>query len=168
MADVQAETSDLLEGIADPVRRIRIVAQMSADLCDPEDAEKRRLFFEVVQQTVLENGAFFERKYMVKEMSAGRRQMVVETLLEGVSQGVFRPEIARDVEKIAANLMAYLDGLVWHSMISDNTTAYKHEIDFYLDSLFRSIDSEAGQSGNQNPSISTADGDAGHLVFDDP
>ena len=168
MVDVQARTTTLLEGVADPVQRIHIVAQMSADLCDPEDAEKRRLFFEVVQQTVQENGAFFKRKYMVKEMSAGRCQMVVDMLLEGVSQGLFRPEIARDVDKIATNLMAYLDGLVWHSMISSNVTNFKHQIDFYLDSLIRSIRSEAGRSRQPDPSTGSAAANTGHPVSETP
>ena len=40
-------------------------------------------------------------------------------LLEGVSAGCFRPEIARDAEKIAIDLLAYLDGIFLHAMLSD-------------------------------------------------
>ena len=63
----------------------------------------------------------------------------MDILLDGISRGLFRPEIARDAEKIAVNLLAYFDGISLHSIMSENYFDIKKQIDFYLNGLIRSI-----------------------------
>lgn len=128
-----------LAAIADPVQRLRALAAITADIFDPHIPTAARLFFEVMQQTVLQDGAFFERRHMIAEMSAGRRQRVVAILLEGVAQGMFRPEIARDVDKIATNLMAFLDGIGWNAMISNDAVDLRSQVSHFLDIFLGAI-----------------------------
>ncbi|MBW1820843.1 MAG: TetR family transcriptional regulator C-terminal domain-containing protein, partial [Deltaproteobacteria bacterium] len=67
------------------------------------------------------------------------RKIVVDTLLDGVSKGIFRPEIARDAEKIAINLLAYIDGISLHSILSKNYFDLKEQIDLYMQNLIHEI-----------------------------
>jgi hypothetical protein len=65
----------------------------------------------------------------------GMRRVVQGTLLEGVSKGVFRPEIARDAEKIAINLLAYIDGIYLHAMVSDKYFDLGRQIGHHMEML---------------------------------
>jgi hypothetical protein len=87
----------------------------------------------------LEGGAFYKRRHIMKEMHIGMRRMVVDILLDGVSRGIFRPEIAKHAEKFAVNLLAYLDGLVFHGIFSKNYFDVTQQVDFYLENLIRAI-----------------------------
>jgi hypothetical protein len=80
---------------------------------------------------------------MVKEIHAGLRHMVVDILLDGISRGIFRSDIARDAEKIANNLLAYLDGICLHSMASDQFFNLNVQIDYYIKNLIVAIQSES-------------------------
>ena len=128
-----------LTGIEDPIERLHAVAHMNVELCDPDDPDTARLFFEVIQQSFLEGGAFYKRRYIMKELHIGMRRMVVDILLDGVSRGIFRPEIARHAEKFAVNLLAYLDGLVFHGIFSKNYFDVTQQVDFYLENMNRAI-----------------------------
>ncbi len=128
-----------LRGISDPIRRLYAVAHMNIELCDPDDPDTARLFFEIIQQSFLEGGAFYKRRYIMKEMHIGMRRMVVDILLDGVSQGIFRPKIAKNAEKYAINLLAYLDGLVFHGIFSKGYFDINEQVDFYLNNLIRAI-----------------------------
>ncbi|UCF90693.1 MAG: TetR/AcrR family transcriptional regulator, partial [Desulfobacterales bacterium] len=90
-----------LEGIEDPIRRLRAIAEIHLELYDQIDPATMRLFLQILQQSLMEGGVIFKRRYLVKEMAAGMRRAVMDVLLDGISQGVFRPEIARDAEKLA-------------------------------------------------------------------
>lgn len=95
-----------------------------------------------MMQLLSTNKALIELN-VIEAMSRGFREMVVQILLDGVSRGDFRKEIARDAEKIAINLFAYLDGLGLHFMMSahgDHPYFHVHEqIELYLDQLLSSI-----------------------------
>ena len=60
-------------------------------------------------------------------------------LLEGVAQGAFKPEIARDVEKLVINLFAYLDGIAVHYVVNRNDFDLVEQVNFYLDRLLNDI-----------------------------
>ena len=127
------------EGIEDPVRQFYVVAETMAEICDPEDLETMRLIYEVMQQTLVKNGVLFNKRHLVKEMLVESRQMVVDILLDGISKGLFRPEIAKDAEKIAVNFLAFLDGVGLHSLVSENYLNLKEQMDFYLHHLLRMV-----------------------------
>jgi hypothetical protein len=89
----------------------------------------------------------------MKEVHTGMRRIVVAILLEGISRGVFRPEIARDAEKMAINLLGYLDGISLHSLISEGDFNLKEQIEFSLDNILRLIisDQAAHRISNKEP-----------------
>jgi AcrR family transcriptional regulator len=128
-----------LSGIQDPVRRLTVFADLSADLVDPIDPATARLSIEILQHTMLQDGLLFGRRHLMKDMHNGMRRIVVNILLDGISKGVFRPEIARDAEKIAINFLGYLDGISLHSIMSDNDFDIKEQIEFSLESIVRLI-----------------------------
>jgi AcrR family transcriptional regulator len=137
MTQFEMRLASCLVGIEDPVRRLQAIAQASKELCDPIDPTTARLFLEILQQSLTEGGVIFKRRYLMKELTAGMRRIVVDILLDGISKGVFRPDIARDAEKIAINFLAYLDGIGLHSMLSKNYFDLQVQIDFYLKNLLR-------------------------------
>jgi hypothetical protein len=67
------------------------------------------------------------------------RKMLADMLLEGVAQGAFKPEIARDVEKITINLFAYLDGIAVHYFVNKTDFDLLEQVNFYLDRLLSDI-----------------------------
>ncbi|MAF32760.1 MAG: TetR/AcrR family transcriptional regulator [Desulfobacterales bacterium] len=127
------------EGIEDPVRQFYAVAETMAEICDPDDLKSMRLIYEVMQQTMVKNGVLFKKRHLVKKILVESRQMVVDILLDGISKGLFRPEIAKDAEKIAVNFLAFLDGVGLHSLVSENYLNLKEQMDYYLCHLLRMV-----------------------------
>ncbi|MBW1641588.1 MAG: TetR family transcriptional regulator C-terminal domain-containing protein, partial [Deltaproteobacteria bacterium] len=116
------------------------------DSADPTDL---RLSLEFLQHSMLEDGVLYKHRYLVKNMHAGIRKIVVDTLLDGIAKGVFRPEIASDAEKIAINLLAYIDGICLHSILSKNYFDLKEQINFYMQNLIREIQADSSKAGEQ-------------------
>jgi len=132
----------LSEGIAkikDPATRLRALAESNMEIVDPADPTDLKLLLEFLHHSMLEGGALYRHRYLVKDMHAGIRKIVVDTLLDGISKGVFRPEIARNAEKIAINLLAYLDGISLHSILSENYFDLKQQVDLYMKNLINEI-----------------------------
>lgn len=142
MAEFEIQISESLKGIKGPIRRLHAVAEMNMELINSADPITLGMSLEFLQQSLLENGVIFKRRYLMKEMHAGIRKIVVDILLDGISKGVFRPEIAKDAEKIAINLLAYLDGVCWHSILSENYFNLKEQINFYMQNLIHEISAE--------------------------
>jgi hypothetical protein len=69
-------------------------------------------------------------------MFRSMRKTIADILLEGVSRASFHPSIAKDVEVISVNLMAYLDGIGMHYLLSRDYFDLMEQIEYYLDRLF--------------------------------
>lgn len=128
-----------LDGLEDPIERLKAVAQMHMDLYGEIDRSTMHLFLQILQQSMMDNGIIAQRRHLVREMAATATRTMAGVLLDGVAKGVFRPEIAASVEKIAVNLHAYLDGIGLHSIVSGKYFDLKQQIDYYMDHLIRSI-----------------------------
>lgn len=109
-----------MEPVDDPFHRLVEFIGFSIEACSMENRSSVRLLFDILQQSILENGVFFHRKYLVREMMQGSRKMLTDILLEGVSKGIFQIQIARDAEKLAADIIAFLDGASLHRLITEN------------------------------------------------
>jgi len=133
------QLSESMEGIKDPAARLYAVAEINMELVDPADPTDLKLSLEFLRHSMLEDGVLYKHRYLVKDMHAGIRKIVVDTLLDGISKGIFRPEIARDAEKIAINLLAYIDGISLHSILSKNYFDLKEQIDLYMQNLIHEI-----------------------------
>lgn len=128
-----------LEGLEDPIERLKAVAQMHVDLYGSIDSNTMHLFLQILQQSMLTNGIIAKRRHIVHELAATATRTMTTVLLDGVAKGVFRPEIATSAEKIAVNLHAFLDGIGLHSIVSGKYFDLEQQIDFYMDHLIRSI-----------------------------
>lgn len=63
------------------------------------------------------------------------RKDLVGIVLEGISQGEFRVELAKDAEKLVINLLAYLDGIGMHYMLYGEGFDLLGQVNFYMDNL---------------------------------
>ena len=142
MAFFEVQLSERIKEIKDPAARLHALAETNMELIDPADPTDLRLSLEFLQHSMLEDGVLYKHRYLVKDMHTGMRKIVVDTLLDGISKGVFLPEIARDAEKIAINLLAYIDGISLHSILSKNYFNLKEQINFYMKNLIHEISAE--------------------------
>lgn len=121
----------------DPETRFRQLCRASIDAF-LSDNKMIALFFGFVQLYLSEPEAF-DRHNVMREISAPMRRAIVEILLDGVSQRRFRPEIARDADRIAINLFAYLDGIGMHFIINPRYFDLRAQVDFHVENLLRSL-----------------------------
>ncbi len=130
------EMTDALSNIKDPEERIRslIRAILEPFMTDDRVVKIMLLMF----QAMLKDDTLLEHPLTLQVLT-GMRKMLSDILLEGVAQGNFKPEIARDVETIAINLFAYLDGITVHYVINKNDFDLMPQVDFYLDRLLNGI-----------------------------
>jgi AcrR family transcriptional regulator len=118
--------------ISDPLRRFESFFKMMREIFNFKDPGTVKLFVEINQQTFTETGAFKKHRHIIKDMRSRFCRMIEDILLDGVSKKVVRPEVARDAHKIAVNLMAYLDGIGIHYLISENYPEFEEQVDFYI------------------------------------
>jgi len=130
------ELEELLLSIEDPEERLHKLVQgmMEAFISDERVVKITLLMFQMMlkDESLLQNGQFYR-------IFRGIRKILTDILLEGIAQGKFRPEIARDAEKITINLFAYLDGIAFHYFLNKNEIDLMEQVDFYLDRLFEYI-----------------------------
>jgi hypothetical protein len=81
-----------------------------------------------------------DKTNLLRGMFQRARQTIAAIITEGVSKGIFRPEARQEAETIAINMIAYLDGIWLHSLISAGGIDLYAQVDYYLDNLFRSIE----------------------------
>ena len=124
-----------LEHIDDPIRRLKTFVEVSTALVDPIDPLTARFSIEILQHTLLEDGALYDRRHVMKEVHTGMRKILEGILLDGISKGVFRPEWARDAEKFAINLLGYIDGISLHYLMSRNYFKIREQVEFTLQNV---------------------------------
>ncbi|MBT3312346.1 MAG: TetR/AcrR family transcriptional regulator [Desulfobacterales bacterium] len=131
----------------DPVIKLFTFIEGSMELHQNEDSSKIRLFIEFIKHAVMEDGIIYKKRNLIKEMKNRWVMMVVDILLHGVSKGVFKPEIARDAEKIAVNLLAYLDGISIRGLITEDAMENVPHTEYYIEGFFKSILAEPDKFG---------------------
>ncbi len=139
IALIDSELLSVLDDIENPVDQLRTFFKIGIEFFDRKNPDTTRLFIEILQQTTMEEGIFFSKRYLIKEIIDGSRQIVINILLDGVSKGIFRPEIARDVEKIAINLLAYFDGINLHKMVIGNFIDIDGQVNRYVEDIVNQI-----------------------------
>jgi len=125
----------LADRIFDPLERLKAFVRTTTEVFNIEDPDTVKLFIEINQQTFVQGGVFSKRRHLMKKLRTGVCRLLVEILLDGVSKRVFRPEIASDADKIAVNLLAFMDGIWMHYLITENFDDYQVYVDFYLKEL---------------------------------
>lgn len=120
----------------DAVEQLRLVAEMYyMDDQRPEYSQDSKIFIDILFQTLVQDGAFFQLKHLIENIYQRVIRVVVGFLLTGVSRGRLKPDIAGDAEDIAINYMAFLDGIKLHAMIAGSYIDMRRQINLYLENL---------------------------------
>ena len=131
----EIQISAIMEGIDDPVVRLHSFVRRNMKLFNPGNSNNlhaNRFYIELLQQTFMEGGAFYNKHDLLKEFRSKIRIILVDILLDGISKGIFKPEIARDAEKHAINLMAYLNGIGQYALTTKESLEYKTLVEFHM------------------------------------
>ena len=125
--------------IENPVDRLNAFIGIIKDVLKVQEPDPKKLFADIDQQTFMPGGAFYKRRHIIKDMRASFCDLVADILLDGVSKKVFKAEIARDVSKIAVNLLAYVDGIGMHYLIMEEYQEFEEQVDFYIKGFVEAI-----------------------------
>ena len=128
MVFVENFESNLIERMApieDPFLRLVEFIGFSIETCSMENESSVQILFDILQQSILENGVFFEKKYLVREMMQGSRKMLTDILLEGVSKGIFKVKLGHSIHQMGIGLMTENGIKFSTSLILDNPRASK-------------------------------------------
>jgi AcrR family transcriptional regulator len=116
---------------SDPAQRLALIAELYLESCQ-EDQRGTRMFLEVITQTCLQGGIFYDRPYLIRELHQRIVRVMVGYLLDGISHGQLKPGIARNAEKICINFMAFLDGILMHGLIEEGYINAREQIALFL------------------------------------
>jgi len=148
MAGAEEWIADLLEigrKTQDPVQRLNGIADLYLKSCEDENQPGTRMFLEVITQTCLQGGIFHERPHLIRELHQRIVRIMEDYLLEGVSRGQLRPDIARNAKKICINFMAFLDGILMHGLIDEDYINVREQISLFLKQMIPLV-----QNGSSN------------------
>jgi AcrR family transcriptional regulator len=135
------EAEEGIVNVEEPVDRLKAFVR---SITDNFVSDERTIKLVIAMfQSLLVSGKELLHHDLIREAFGDFRKVIIDTLLDGVSKGVFRPEIARDAEKIAINLAAYLDGIALHHFISRDFFDLEEQVDSYLEELIDSLRTEA-------------------------
>ena len=129
------DVDEICRQTQDPIERLEGIAANFMECPDYPPKAFHRFYFDILMQTVMEGGVFYTRKHFIREMHQKMIRKVVDILLTGVSTGTLRPEIAKDAQKITITYMAFLDGMVLNSLMTENYIEVNDQIAFFLNSL---------------------------------
>ncbi|MBT8340640.1 MAG: helix-turn-helix transcriptional regulator [Desulfatitalea sp.] len=131
LSDLKAITSST----DDPLERMKRITEMYLASDRSECSGLSKLFVEVLSQTQLQGGVFFNQRHMIQKVYQRMIRTVLDLLLEGVSMRKLRPDIARHAEMITINFFAFLDGLTMQSMIAGDHIDMREQAGLYLEQL---------------------------------
>ncbi len=134
MAGFNQLVFDKLEGLKDPIEKLYAIVEIKAEFMNPDNMATARMIIEILKHTLMKGGVIHERRDIMKEYYVRMQKAVVNILLEGISNGLFKPELAKDLGKISNNFLAFADAIGWHCNFIDEVNL-KEQIDFYMKSM---------------------------------
>lgn len=120
-----------------PPERLRALLHTMVEVFVPD--EKSIKIAAAMFQLFVTNRRLFTERGLSPEMFSAARRAIADVLLDGVSQGIFRPEIARDAGRIAINTLGYLDGIALHYYMSKDYFDLADQLDLYVDTLMSTL-----------------------------
>jgi AcrR family transcriptional regulator len=129
------EVDQIKKQSPDPIERLKNVALSFVECDKDEPGESKRFHFEILMQTVMEGGVFYSRKHYIQGIHQKTIRMITDILLDGVSNGSLKPQIARDARKIAITYFSFLHGLTLGSLVSESTIDVREQISFFIQKL---------------------------------
>lgn len=142
-----SQTSGTISPNLRPAERLRALVHAMVELFISDQRSVR--IAAAVFQVYLCNPRLLSERNVTGQLFQGARDAVTQVLLDGVSQRAFHPDIARNAEKIAINLLAYLDGIGLHHYMSRDYFDLVEQVDFYLDSLIEHLRSPCAKRGDE-------------------
>jgi len=142
-----SQTGDLVSRDLEPAERLRELVHAMMEVFIPDQRSVR--IAAAIFQIYLSNPQLLSERNVTRQLFQGARKVVVDVLLDGVSRRFFRPEIARDAEKIAINLLAYLDGIALHHYMSRDYFDLVDQVDCYLDVLVEHLRTPCAKRGEE-------------------
>lgn len=134
------QTYKVLQEIIDPIQRLNVFIEKTITLYNPRDPEVSGIFSAIQQQTISEAGVFFHDRQILSRLCRKSISIVTDILLDGIAKGVFRADIARDVETLARNMLSYLDGISrWSALLPEDEFNYPEHIDYFLKTFLSTI-----------------------------
>lgn len=133
----EAELSDLSTDKNDPEGRLLNLVHSSVELF-LNDSRTTKITASIFHM-ILTGSRLLKKHDLIRDAFSGFRRMFVNIFLQGVSKGVFRPEVAKDAEKLAINLLAYLDGIALHYLLSENFINIREQVDLYMQDLLKNL-----------------------------
>ena len=137
---LEAEAEKQIEGIDEPVERLRKYVQSSM-AAFASDKRVMRLMIAMIQ-IMLDDEELRSQQDLIREAMQGICKAITDILLDGAAQGVFRPEVSANAGKIAINLLAYLDGIGMYYYMLENYINLEEQVSFYLDDLLKGLRAE--------------------------
>lgn len=132
--------NEILKKIRNPEEKLKAIINWNIDWLNSLESDISKIFLEVINQTITEGGVFFENREIMDDMCSGIRGKIRDTILEGVSDGVFIPSIAKHAEKISLNISAYLDGTgLYFLMNKPSADEHKELTSHFLKGLLKSL-----------------------------
>lgn len=119
----------------EPIERLHHVADIILGFAKAENNGYQRLFIEILMQTIMVGGVFYKRGELVREFHQRYIKLVTNILLEGVSSGKLKPEIACHVEKLAINFLVFMDGMKYFALVASDQFDVHAQIHFFMDHL---------------------------------
>lgn len=126
---LEKEIEALVGDIPDPLERLHRYVDV---LMDQFTGDERTLNL-MVNLFALLTKKEFQGNHMLTHMFHGVHKFIIDILLDGIAQGIFSHKIARDVEKIAINITASLDGIAVHYYVSGSSFDLKEQCHSFLD-----------------------------------
>lgn len=128
MEQISSETDN-------PIERLERVAETVLGFAECGRSGEHRLFIEILMQTIMVGGVFYQRGDIIRDFHQRVIRLVTNILLEGVSQGYLKPEIACQTEKLAINFLALLDGMKYYALVMADHIDIRAQIRFFMNHL---------------------------------
>jgi AcrR family transcriptional regulator len=119
----------------EPIERLHRVANNILGFAEASNNGEQRLFIEILMQTIMVGGVFFKKDELIRDFHQRYIKLVMNILLEGVSSGKLKPEIACHAEKLAINFLVFMDGMKYFALVASSHFDVRAQIHFFMDHL---------------------------------
>lgn len=116
-----------------PDAAMRKFVETAMSIFDPGNDETLGIFNTIQQQIISEDGIYHHNREKISRLATGGMSIISDIILDGIAKGVFKPEIARDIDIIARNMLSYLDGIgLWCGLMPKNSFDFRQHINHFF------------------------------------
>lgn len=127
------DIKNILKDIDSPVDSLKTFVETITTMFSPTNPEVVGLFSTIQQQALSKNGVYYNNRGEISRLCNGCILIISDILLDGIAKGVFRPDIARDVNIISRNMLSYLDGIgLWSALLPKDEFNYTSHVEHFF------------------------------------